>query len=876
MRALPTGLRLLSALVAAGVVCVGLGGCTEENHQPTLDPIPSQTVRVGATLELVVTGRDPDGDPLSFNATPRPLTARWEGPEHNVFVWPPLISDTGPTGKTHDVLFTVEDGRGGIASRKVQITVLPQSNAPTFIGPTGYVLNLSEDDDISFIVSVKDDDSADVELEMKGEMCSQGCRPGYECKSNGYCAIEGADFTRLDGKTAAFHWRPSVDQLEIGNYWQLVIGGKDESHEEVFRQLSILLMNGDSEKSCPGSPPVIVPCDDPACVPLPDLKGVGAVVFQAQGVDVESEIREMTLHWATNNPLDAASYLGNELTLERCDPTEDAGCPEDTKDRYFIGTLPHPAPASTEALLLHYYVTAVDNDDIQGTGCDHVARMPKAGHFTMVVSPSGSQGCKEDGKEPNDTVELAAVLEAGPTYDLRSCAGAGHEDWYLVDVQPGAIVSFELLHDDDHGPLAVSVHDGLGTQLFPPLGAPAVDHLVYTPSASPLYVRVAAPDTKAAKNQTYGLVVTRTFGGCPDESTFEPIDDTIDGAVYVGSSTREVVVCPGDRDWLKVPVEPGFSLVLDLDFQHAFGDLDMRLYTSGGEVLARSETATSDEQIVFHSQQEDTFYIELLGYHSAHNSGVLDIQVVQTAKLCFEDKLSPNHVPATAKLLPENVYYDLLICPDKEDWFRLDMNTGEQLTVIAQPYIPQDAVLDLVVFSDEEGKIIVGQEQATNTPNQVRWSAVAEEPGSLRWRIRTLGEFTAIYDMAFGVSDPPGECQDDRFSPTNTVKAALDVDKDAGFVTRLKICPGGEDWFRIQGAAFEELFVYVFGFPSEEPLTADLHRFEGTDLVLVEHGKQTSNGVEILHMPQKNTEFYINVRGAPGAVHHYDLVIGSQ
>ena len=159
-------------------------------------------------------------------------------------------------------------------------------------------------------------------------------------------------------------------------------------------------------------------------------------------------------------------------------------------------------------------------------------------------------------------------------------------------------------------------------------------------------------------------------------------------------------------------------------------------------------------------------------------------------------------------------------------------------------------------------------------PYLVAWEATADTAGPLHWRLTTSSDVTTFYTMAFTVADPPGPCQDDRFSPSNSATSAVDIYEDDGFVTRLKVCPGGEDWFRIQGGAFEELFVYVFGFGDEAPLVAELYRYEGTDLVKLADGLTSSDGVELRYLPEENTEFYIRVLGQPGEIHHYDLVIG--
>ena len=128
--------------------------------------------------------------------------------------------------------------------------------------------------------------------------------------------------------------------------------------------------------------------------------------------------------------------------------------------------------------------------------------------------------------------------------------------------------------------------------------------------------------------------------------------------------------------------------------------------------------------------------------------------------------------------------------------------------------------------------------------------------------------------MWFYATDPPGFCQDDRFSPTTTPQTALKLSNEVGFVTRLKICPGGEDWFKIDGEAFNELYVYVYGFSDESPLTARLVQIDDNIQSIVVDGQWTTNGVELLYLPEENREYYIHVMGALGSTHHYDLVIG--
>lgn|GEM_PF-1367525 len=825
-------------------------GCAGVNHQPTLDPIASQKIHVGEVMELLLTARDSDGDVLTLTATPLPIGATITKVTGGfLFTWAPLISDTTSGGLMHNIHFRLSDGYGGIASRWVEIVVFPQNSAPVFVGPSGYVFNLSQDDDISFRIAVKDDDSSNISFRI--------IEP-----------IPGASLTQLDSKTMAFHWKPTEVQIATGNYWQLLIGASDETHDEVVKDISILLMNSDAAKNCPGSPPIL------NHVPLNTIKGSNAIVFRADTMDSESIVRELTVHFTTNNPLDPNSFSNNTLPLIRCNPMVDPGCPfesEENKIPYYLGSMLSPSINSTIPLLLHYYITATDNDDIKGTACDHITRMPKSGHYTMVVYPTAWSGaCKDDPMEPNDTVQTAQVVSAGVTLDLRSCPGPSSSDFYEVPVGPDTTVTASILHEASHGELGISIHDVSGGQLAPPAGSAATKSVTYTLTKGPAFLRVSTPPGSPPAEQTYGLVIYTSQGGCPLDSL--EINDNAALSPFVGSGAHTLTVCPGDQDWLKVSANAGETLILDLAFQHQYGDLDLRLYDSTQSAVAQSETATSDEHILYSSTTTGVYYVQVYGYQGQHNTGTLNIQKVPTNTLCVADMFSPNHSLASAMLLPENIYLDMSICPGKDDWYQLDVNAGERLGVAVAPSFLTVGALQIQMFQDGAGLFPIGT--LTTENSLVELKSPSLKPGSVWWRVWTPGGTTFYYDMGFFVDDPPGSCKDDRFSPTTTPKAALKLSNQVGFVTRLKICPGGEDWFKIDSEAFNELYVYVYGFSNEAPLSAQLVQIDNNVQSVVVQGEWTTNGVELLYLPEENREYYIHVMGAPGAIHHYDLVIG--
>ncbi len=77
----------------------------EQNAAPILDPIGDKTVNVGQTLDFAVSATDPDGDPLTFAASPLPDGASFDSAAQ-MFSWTPSAGQAG----VYTVNVTVSDG----------------------------------------------------------------------------------------------------------------------------------------------------------------------------------------------------------------------------------------------------------------------------------------------------------------------------------------------------------------------------------------------------------------------------------------------------------------------------------------------------------------------------------------------------------------------------------------------------------------------------------------------------------------------------------------------------------------------------------------------------------------------------------------------
>jgi len=130
-------LRLLlgftgATLVGGGVVGVDCTRCTADtiepfiqglaNLPPVLEPLGNQVVPVGSTLTLNLSASDPDGDPVTFGASPLPLPANASlNTSTGILTFKPSATQAGLIALDLHAL----DGRGGVDSETIQITVQP-------------------------------------------------------------------------------------------------------------------------------------------------------------------------------------------------------------------------------------------------------------------------------------------------------------------------------------------------------------------------------------------------------------------------------------------------------------------------------------------------------------------------------------------------------------------------------------------------------------------------------------------------------------------------------------------------------------------------------------------------------------------------------
>lgn len=757
------------SLVLLFVLLYGCGGLSSQGSSPRLDPLDDQRVVVGEKLSFSVSATDPDGDALIFKISGRPEGAQFvalDDGETAIFSWIPEVTDSEPGGKAHLMEFFVQDAGGLWDNQEIVVTVLPQGGA-YFTNPPGYVLDLAEENNIEFVVTVKDDSATQIDITVE-----QG-------PDNVYLEQSGK-------KQAYFYWRPLDEQVAQKLFWYVrfkAVGyaadpnaaGQVTELYTLIHDISIVITNPDYA-GCPGNPPTIKH-EVLADYHFVTGSGLGYEVV-ANIIENDSEVGKAQIRWTTTNP-------GNEEAYQTAPMEQVAGTE-------FAGHIPKTTAGS--GLYVYYFLEVWDNDDYAGNSCDHAARYPKQGYLSFVAYDPGFENtCLQDGHEPNDSFEDAEILmDPGSYGTFRLCPG--DEDYFLFTASaPAAIFSVQAFGNGNS--LMMQAIDGTGD----PVAAVVSGTSSVSIPASKFTggVLIAHFYSSAEVPISYDFAFTLEQMECsPDEMEG---NDTVATAPLLGEGQfSSLSICPGDVDFYRLEIPTGTVVTALVEHAAAEGDLDLYLLAGDGEsILSSAATAANDEQIEFNVVSGGSHYLEVKGFAGSANNYNLTIDFGKQADNCQEDSFAPNQYMEDAVMVPPSVYKQLVSCPGKEDWFVIGLNGGENLTIEAAA----GSAPGVVLYATDGAKLCNGSAGSGGTT----LSCPIPSPGNYKFVIANSGAAAVVYDLTVAVSEDMSYCLEDRFEENDFPEEGALFEGET--TTWLKACGTDPDWFHFAGYPMDNVFV---------------------------------------------------------------------
>ncbi len=811
-----TTLSALAALLPLGAACAG-------NAPPALGLLTDVRVVVGETLRVTLRASDPDGDRLRFASPDLPDGASITpiGPSEALFVWSPRITDTAPGGRRHDLRIAVDDGYGGSASQGLGIVVFPAFGTPAFTTPAGAVLNLATASRFGLRVEVRDDDSTDVALTL----------------------VDGPSGARLaqDARKGAwFHWEPDTSQRAVSVH--RAIFRADDGAQRVEHVLTLILLNAEPQAGCEGAPPEVVHGG------VADQFGGAGIPLAVAATDARSAVSQVLVQFTRDDVTTTAVPALQTVLL-----TRDGDDPARWTGAIPLGALP------AGGALVHYAIVATDDDDPRGFACDLAARLPKTGFFSVAAYPASASpsACVNDPAEPDDSPGQAPAVAAGAGVvalpGRRLCPN--DRDLVRLEARAGQETQVTARWPAELGDLTLTVLDAGGQPLATGAatgpGHAALSHTHVDDAPAYLEVRPAIPGLRLG----YALEVAVRDIPCADDPA-EPDDDATTAPSLASGQTATGTLCPADADLRRLTVGAGELWRVALAFDHAAGDLDLELLGDDGQtVLGRAASERSLEVLTFEANAGGTLFARVLGAGLATNAWQLSVERLE-ADRCPEDALGDAGTPATAAALFDGVQEGLVVCREAPDWFTIDANGGETLSLLTSG----DAVR-LALFDDPAGapRVVAdsdasGYAELTQTLSRGRY-----------WYQITTGAERASYELLQELADPPGACQPDRYDDRPAPVSLGD-----GLFRRLRLCAASaRDRFAIDLAPFDRVTVLT-----NHPGGASRLTLSGPSGATLATGDSWGDGVFLEQLVETGGLHILEVAPGPGLSRLvYDLAI---
>lgn len=275
----------------------------------------------------------------------------------------------------------------------------------------------------------------------------------------------------------------------------------------------------------------------------------------------------------------------------------------------------------------------------------------------------------------------------------------------------------------------------------------------------------------------------------PGDDAFE-YNDAPEYATDVGSIAEYVAESltlsrPGDQDYFKFSAARAGKLLVDVAFEHDLGDVDLRLYDAGLNLLAASDSEADFEHIETDAVAGETFFVRVGGVLTTSPRYDLRISLAIPP-----DRLEPNDAAKSATDLGllggERLEASLAVENAQGDYFTF-VAGGDGMFTAALQFEQSQGDLDLVLW-DAFGNVL-GRSSSRQSGESLTSFVGAEQ----RYYLRVYGYQGATnpnYDLRLNLEPSP-----DYFEPASNSQSTA---PDLGWsydATLLTLTAGDVDYY---------------------------------------------------------------------------------
>jgi len=350
--------------------------------------------------------------------------------------------------------------------------------------------------------------------------------------------------------------------------------------------------------------------------------------------------------------------------------------------------------STTNSESIAYTATAAGTYAVRVFG---VGQAENAYTLTLAVVPV-TPICAEDAYEQNDT-QATATRYPGAALHGQICAS--DPDWVSVALNAGDSMRATLTFTNSVGDLELALYNQSGAFIGSSTTTSNTEQIDYTAAAAGTYALKVYGFLTAENAYTLTVSVVPATPTCTDDS--HENNDTPATAVALPSANFAGQICAGDDDYYYVDLAAGETLVIDLDFVNANGDLDLRLLDAAGTTLASSTGVTSNEHISYSARLAGRYVIRVWAYSSnEENSYHLITSVTANLTCPTDDALEQNDSFGAARLAVAGTVVGI-VCSGDDDYYKIDVPEGGLLRA-ALTFSGSEGDLDLYLYNSAQSE----------------------------------------------------------------------------------------------------------------------------------------------------------------------------
>ncbi|MBU1242952.1 hypothetical protein KKD52_12725 [Myxococcota bacterium] len=468
--------------------------------------------------------------------------------------------------------------------------------------------------------------------------------------------VEGYELTAAAGSfTGSFSWCPTQKQIDESDRFSLNLKADDREGHVTFKRYTLLLRRP-VETDCPGAEPVV------SHTPVAALDSVNDVVVSFTVTDDAGIFAAPIVYYSTNVSNPDTYYIGDLIPV-----TSQMVSGSRTNGQY-TAVIPNPVVSLTPGAsrTVSYVIEAQDDDDLAGK-CDHRVLSPLTGMYQTTVT------------HPTGTVTGGALCTAC-TADVQ-CGGVNDA---CVVLAGGTMRCLVDCQDDPEG-----CPNGTVCSVDPLVGV-----------------------TGLTRRQCVPLTGSCVTGGCVADSREDDDAPSTSLPALADGTYSDLTMCMDtdtgmvDPDWFRFTLSSTTLTLIELQFLHAQGDIDMKLRDAANAVVDRSMSVTNNETIVA-CLEPATYYIEVFSWDEDVSTSYDLVFETIPGGCCQDDAWEPSDMENAIPVMSNDIVDELSICSGDEDWFAIDLVQGQYLYVeVLFDQTTDEQDLDVYVVSPNGSTIL--------------------------------------------------------------------------------------------------------------------------------------------------------------------------